>query len=227
MRVTVGIGVSGTLTSGDIYFDDLAVNNDSGSFQNSWPGAGSITVLRPNAAGDNTTWTPSAGSNYAAVDEVTPDDASTYVGSNSAGQIDDYDIDNPGGTVGTPINVVMVGVRYAGAGASANATFNARIKASSGGTVESSSNITPSNTTYVTNANSTPRTYPLILYDLPGASTTAWTGSDLTSTQIGLNLGTASTNAARVSAEWLLVEYTPQSAVEVTLSNKRGVKIIG
>lgn len=36
-------------------------------------------TLRPNAAGDETNLTPSAGDNYACVDEAVADDATTYV----------------------------------------------------------------------------------------------------------------------------------------------------
>lgn len=46
--------------------------------------AGTI-YLRPNAAGQQTELTPSAGANYAAVDEVTTDDATTYVRQTATG----------------------------------------------------------------------------------------------------------------------------------------------
>ena len=189
-----------------INFDDLAINDSSGSFQNSYPGQGKIIHLRPNAAGDNTAWTGA----YTDVDEVTPDDTTTKLSSNTLDQIEDMNIDSPTmmGDQDT-VNVVAVGVRFNGVGASANASFVLRIKASASGTVEESSAITPSNTTYVTNAAAAPRNYSLVLYDLPGASTTAWTKNDLEQAQIGVRLSATSTNAAQVSTIWASVDYTP------------------
>lgn len=210
INLTAGIGainLVGQNASGEvIYHDDVAINDDSGSFQNSWPGQGKIIHLRPNAAGDNTAWTGA----YTDVDEVTPDDTTTKLSSNTLDQIEDMNIDSPTmmGDQDT-VNVVAVGVRFNGVGASANASFVLRIKASASGTVEESSAITPSNTTYVTNAAAAPRNYSLVLYDLPGASTTAWTKNDLEQAQIGVRLSATSTNAAQVSTIWASVDYTP------------------
>lgn len=202
-RFTWGVQTSATA---DFYFDDVAVNSNSGSFQNSWPGSGKIIHLKPNAAGDNSDWSD----DYTFVDEVTPDDGTSLVSSNTLDQIDDHNLELPAvlGTSDT-INVVQVGVRFNGAGASANASFVLRIKASASGTVEESGAITPSNTTWVTNAAAAPRNYSLTLYDLPGASTTAWTKADLETAQIGYRLSATSTNAAQISTVWALVDYTP------------------
>lgn len=61
------------------YYDDVAVNDTSGTINNSWPGRGGIHALVPNGAGTLTQLTPSAGSNYECVDERTPDDDTSYV----------------------------------------------------------------------------------------------------------------------------------------------------
>jgi len=113
----------------------------------------------------------------------------------------------PAAGISRAISLVQVGARFNGAGASANATFALRIKAAASGTVEESANITPTNTTWVTNAAAAPYNYSLTLYDLPGGSTAAWTKADLDTAQIGVNLVASSTNVARVSTIWLLVEY--------------------
>lgn len=199
------LGSDISLTTVEMYFDDLAINDSTGSFQNSWPGAGSIVHLRPNAAGDTAAWGASTN-----VDEVTPDDNTTKDSSNTLNQESLYNIDTASllGTNDT-VNLVQVGVRFNGAGASSNASFKLEIEASSGGTIEQGSAITPSNTTWVTNANSVPRNYNLTLYDLPGASTTAWTKADLDTAQIGYILTATSTNAAQISTVWLLVDFTP------------------
>jgi hypothetical protein len=198
--------LSGSPT-GTMYVDDIAVNDTSGSFQNSWPGEGKIIVLKPNAAGDTSAWT----GDYTDIDEITPDDSTTFISSNTATQVEDVNLESSGLTSET-ITFVGIGVRFSGAGASANASFIVRVKASSGGTVQESFAITPSNTTWLTNAtvsSNRPQQYPIALYDLPGASTTAWTPADLDQAQIGVRLSTASTNAARVSKLWMLVEYVP------------------
>jgi len=202
---SIQLGFQGFIT-GDLYFDDIAINDDTGSFQNSWPEEGKIIHLKPNAAGDNSAWT----NDYLSVDEVTPDNATTLVSSNTLDQIDDHNIEAPAslGTSDT-INVVQVGARFNGVGASANASFVLRIKAAASGTVEESSAITPASATWVTNAAAAPRNYSLTLYDLPGESTTVWTKADLEAAQIGYRLSATSTNAAQLSTIWLLVDYTP------------------
>ena len=91
----VGCSCPGDTTL-DYIVDDLALNDSTGSFQNSYPGEGEIIHLRPNEAGDNAAWTrggTDSGANFSQVDEITPNDATDYVLSNTSGQIDDYGID--------------------------------------------------------------------------------------------------------------------------------------
>jgi hypothetical protein len=202
---SIQFGVISTSVTTDLYFDDIAINDSSGSFQNSWPGEGSIVHLRPSATGDNSDWT---GDNTD-IDEVTPDDTTTKISSNTTSQIEDVNIDATPSAMDSNaiINVVSVGCRFNGAGASANATFAVRVKASTNDTVESSSNITPANATWFTNAIAVPYIYPLTLYNLPSTSLQPWRKADLDSAQIGVNLVASSTNAAQVSTLWMLVEY--------------------
>lgn len=48
--------------SGDIYFDDVALNDDQGSSQNSWPGDGKVVLLVPTAdSAIGTGWTLGTG----------------------------------------------------------------------------------------------------------------------------------------------------------------------
>jgi hypothetical protein len=196
------------------YFDDIAINDSTGSFQNLWPGEGSIIHLRPNAAGDNTDFSTNADSNWEAVDEVTPDDTTTRNSATSLDDIDDYNLSASGLTSET-INCVQVGVRYAFTGDTTPPQFVTRIKATASGTVEESSAISYLSTAYHTNANAAPRNYGLTLYDLPGASTTAWTPTELDTAQIGVRISTGgSSNAVRISTMWLLVDYVAQSTEE-------------
>lgn len=205
-----------TSTTGfDFYMDDIAVNDANGTVQNSWCGPGQIVHLNPNANGDNNAWltqiggTAGAANNFTRVNEVPPNDVSSYNASNIATQIDDYNLIDYPGSASDTISVVAVGVRYRGAAASANATFTVRCKASSGGAIEESAGITPTSTGWQTNAGTVSKPFPIVLYDLPGVSVSPWTKTDLDAAQVGINLAAASTNAAQVSNLWLLVEYSP------------------
>lgn len=195
-----------TTTTADLYFDDIAINDDSGSFQNSWPGEGGIIHLRPNAAGDDEQWV----FDYDRIDEVTPDDGSTFIAHNILNQTAEFNLDATPTDLASDatVNVVQVGTRFHGSASSSNASFVLRIKATSGGTVEESSAITPPNTTWVTNAIAAPRNYHMTLYDLPGSSTDAWTKTTLDTAQIGVRISTQNTNNVDISTMWLLVDYT-------------------
>jgi hypothetical protein len=203
-------------TTGNWYFDDIAINDSTGSFQNSWPGEGSLVHLRPNAAGDNTQWINA----YTEIDEVTPNDGADIIRSNTTNQITDVNVDATPAAIGASdtINAVAVGFRFHGESSSANPTAVVRIKASSGGTVEESSTITPVSTTWFTNALTYPRNYGFTLYDLPGGSTTAWTKSTLDTAQIGARITSGNTNNFDFSTMWLLVDYAPAGAAALSVS---------
>lgn len=210
-------------TAGDWYFDDIAINDNTGSFQNSYPGAGSIVHLRPSAAGDNTSWT-STGTNWSAVSEVTPNDATSGNRAAFSGNIDDYNIDDTPGAIGSgdTINVVQVGMRFAADNAtqSNNAKFKVRFKSSSGGTVaEGTETQANSLSTYKTNANANPKLPTLTLYQTPDATTL--TKSNLDTSQIGVNLTVTSptSSATRVSTIWALVDYTPATSGSISVSD--------
>lgn len=64
------------------YYDDFLIASDARV------GRCSVELLSPDGAGNSTDLTPSAGDNYAAVDEVPPDDDTTYV---SGSSVDDHD----------------------------------------------------------------------------------------------------------------------------------------
>lgn len=78
-------------------FDDFYLLDGSGSFNTDFLGNHRVITLRPSASGDSTQWTPSAGSNYAAVDEVEADDDTTYVESGTSGHKDLYNYDDLSG----------------------------------------------------------------------------------------------------------------------------------
>lgn len=220
----VGNGAFETQTTGDWFFDDIAINDtvDPGNGQQmSWPGEEKFISLRPNAPGDANEWDVTT---YENIDEVTPDDATTVINDNVSGRVHEVNVDNtPAGLAsGDIINVVHVGVRFRKNGATDTPTFLLSIKKSSGDTIENSATISATLTTWATNATAAPRNYALTLYDLPGASTSPWTKADLDTAQIGVDTTSNTTDTAEVSTLWLLVGYTPvavPSYQDISVSN--------
>jgi len=208
----------------ELYFDDLAINTNSGAYQNSWPGDGKIVHIRPNEAGDNAQWNrggTDSGANWSQVEEVPPNDATDYLTAVDLNYLDMYALAATPAAIasGDTINCVMIGLHWAGAGTSANASLKLEIESSASGTIEQSTQITRTATGYATNAiaNGGVVNYRLILYDLPGASTTAWTKADLDTAQIGVRLTNSPVGLAQVTAMWLLVDHQPATVSSVNI----------
>ena len=228
--VTLGISVGlSTVAGGLVLFDDIAVNDSTGSYQNSWPGEGKIICPRPNAAGDAYSWQKTTGgagtnTNYQLVDEAPPNDATDLARANTAVQ-DFHNCTDSGIGAADIVNVVQVGCRYDGSAASANSGFKLEIKKTSGGTVTQSNEIIPANTTWQTNAASAPKLPPITLYLDPDGS--LWTQATLDTMQIGYVISTANTNYARISAIWAMVDYTPATLKSVTDSGHGSDSVSG
>lgn len=210
-------------TQGDWYFDDVAVNDSSGSFQNSWPGSGKIIRLNPSASGDansfatQTGGTVGAGNNFTRVNEITPDGATSFNGSSTLNEEDLFNVDNSSIGSGDTVNVVAVGGRFRNSTADTSAEMKFEIEKTGSGTISQSAGIVPNSTTFKTNATASPFAYPITLYQDPDASN--WTQSTLDSMQIGYKLTTAPAVGGRrvdVTAVWALVDYTPSAGTTVT-----------
>lgn len=76
-----------------LLLDDLALNDTTGVVDNSWCGDGHVLLLKPNAAGDVTQLTPSAGANYECVDDIPTDGDTSYVSSPTTDQYDLYNLE--------------------------------------------------------------------------------------------------------------------------------------
>lgn len=85
---TIRIGIAGGTMATD--FDDIYLFDATGSVNNDFAGDCRVEQLLPSGAGATTAWTPSAGANYACVDEVPPNADTDYVSSATAGQTDTY-----------------------------------------------------------------------------------------------------------------------------------------
>lgn len=206
-RITWGFFGHGGSPTVDVLFDDIAVNNTAGSYQNGAPGKGKIVHLRPNAAGDSSSWTPSAGSNYQCVDEVIPNDDTDYVSSSTTNQEDYYNVE-ASGLIGTEtINVVAVSQRSKSI--TSSSTISVGAMKTEGGTKAVSGTVNVG-TSYNTHSSDSSPTYNLITYQDPDGSN--WTPSTVDTMQIGIKeLGSIDT---RVTTEWALVDYTPLKVVK-------------
>jgi len=78
------------LTTSGVSIDDMYICDGSGSLNNDFLGDCTVETIRPDGAGANTNWTPSAGANYAAVDEALEDGDTTYVSSSTSTDKDTY-----------------------------------------------------------------------------------------------------------------------------------------
>lgn len=216
-------------TQGDWFFDDIAVNDSTGSAQTSYPGSGKIVHLKPDGAGDNNVWLHDDGSaadtnNYTEVDEVTPDDATSYVKRTTTGTItDDYNIESSstGGIASTDtVTLVAIFVRAGATSAtSTNRSGNVRIKSAASGTVSTSPNLDWSVNGWLTTQDTglSSLHYAHVSYTDPTTGV-AWTPTgtnSLDNAQIGIINTTSSTNEIRVSTIHLVVEYVPGAATSI------------
>lgn len=77
------------------YYDDIAVNDTTGDRNNTWCGRGGLWPVYVTGPGDLSQFTPSAGANHECVDDVPPDDDTSYVSSDTEGHRDSYTITVP------------------------------------------------------------------------------------------------------------------------------------
>lgn len=80
---------------GNFYcLDDIAINDTSGSYQNSWIGLGGIYFLKPNGEGATQDFTPSAGTvHYSLVDDV-PANITDWVQGDTSAQLELFTVDD-------------------------------------------------------------------------------------------------------------------------------------
>jgi hypothetical protein len=208
-------------TTGNWWFDDLALNDGTGSFQTSYPGSGKILQLYPNAAGDINGYlvqvggTAGSANNYTRVNEIPPDDATSYNASAVLNAEDLFNVTDSGMGAGDTVNVVAVGGRFADiTGADATSGIKFEIIKTSGGTKSQSANIVPNSTGWNTNGTASPRLYPIILYNDPDGS--AWTQATVDSMQIGYTLDAVAVQAVGITNIWASVDYTPAAAAGTT-----------
>lgn len=225
----VGCGYHEAIT-GTVNVDDVSVNDASGTAQNSWCGSGKLIRLNPNAAGDANTFatqtggTVGAANNFTRVSETTPDDATTFNGSNTTGQEDMFNMTDSGIGASDTVNVVQINARSRASVAGSNSTYRLQVKKASGGTVGIPTPVgtfsANSTITWVVNFLTTPNTYNDMFYTDPDGA--AWTQATLDTMQAGYKIVTGSTNRADISTLWAYVDYTPYVSTHTLVQQKTG-----
>jgi hypothetical protein len=156
------------------YYDDFYVCDTSGSLNNDFLGNVKVVTMRPDSAGDTTEFTPSAGSNYACVDEAVANDDTDYV---SDATTDHKDLYNYGASTLNSIKGVVVCTDCRQSDATA---FSLKTPCKSGATENDDSAQSIGTTSYVTKQR--------VLETDPNTSTT-WTLTDLNAAQFGVKVG--------------------------------------
>jgi hypothetical protein len=222
----VRIGNSSGAANFDANFDDWAINDSTGSYQNSYPGPGHVVHFKPTGAGDSNTWQKSGGgagdaNNYNQVYETTPDNASTYLKRIATTiKVDDYNVTNPAdagiGSTNINVNAIQVGIRGGAISGTASTARDVRLrikKAASGTVGKTATSVNRLNINgWTTHTTVAPKLYKACIsgsydctyVDPDGA---AWNYGTLTSMQIGCENQTSSTTEVRMSTLWAAVDY--------------------
>lgn len=202
--------------TGTFQFDDIELNDGTGSFRNTYPGSTKVAMLLPTAAGDANTFatqtggTAGAANNFTRVNQVTPDDATTFNGSSTLNETDMFNVTDLGLQSYDTVNVVAVDFRFRNSTADTTAAIRAQIKKTASGTIAQSASLVPNSTVFKTNALAVPNKPSLIAYQDPDAA--SWTNTTVDSMQIGYKLQTAPGTAGRridVTQVVAYVSYTP------------------
>lgn len=200
----IGIGILAA-SSGDIYWDDLALNQDGFNAMSNWVGEGKIVHLRPTGNGSNTAWT----GDYTAVDEITPNDATDYINCTAASQNEDYSYENASDVgIGSndQIRIVEGWVRVGAAGTGARTHI---LSISDGTNTDGGPTTSVNSASWFTNDDNVPRNAEVTSYDAAGSTSYGvWTPSTIDSLITNINTTDCTPNV-RISTVWILVEYNP------------------
>jgi hypothetical protein len=223
----IEVGVMGSVTC-EMYADDYATNDHTGTSQNSWPGSGKIVHLNPDLAGDTLQWQSSASATQgtatlAAIQEVTPDDATSYnkrtTNAPTTTPVDDWNVGSSSGAgiaASDAISLVAIGFRGGAISTTASGrSIKTRAKSAASGTVSSSATIPVNVNGWCTwHAAAATQFYQHYIYTDP-TTAVAWTPTgtnSLDNMQIGYQADVSSANEIRVSTVWALVEYVPAAS---------------
>lgn len=197
-------------------FDDIAINNTSGSVNNSYPGEGNIVVALPTGAGDNAATTGI----FSYINEVPPSDTatsgSTMIELDANPTIGDYNMTDSA-TLGIDsydtINAIapIARIREETAGTS---NYTLRIKSAAAGTTTSSSSLDAGNATPRTNPSGTTAFANVFISETDPTTGVAWTPTGTNSIDnmqvgVGTTDGTPDTWCLTLAA---MIEYVNGAA---------------
>lgn len=216
-RVYFGCAFANSCKS-DTWYDDMAIDDGTGSNQNFFPGAGNELLFFPNGDGDAHTWHQGTGkfpigtaNNFNFVDQfpIATGQTGRWLVASTTADNDFYAV-IASSTVpaGSTINTVQVISRHA-RGAATPGAFKVQIKKTTGGTIAQGTAVTPVAATS-TNAAAAPFN-PGLTEDLdPDGS--AWTATTIASMQIGAADTTAGAGAIHLSGIYAYVDFVPGAA---------------
>lgn len=219
----LGGNLNVTESSGTWYFDDIALNDPTGTAQSNLPGEGRVVHLWPNGDGDADTactrssgsTTPTGtdrGSNYlqlgATYDKPSPNDATDFLlltANNSEVLVDCEASSVPGIATTDKIKLVQVGGRIAAASGTAT-NWIPEIESQAAGTKSTGATTVVNTTSFSTHDDTaTTAQYKLTSYADPQGGG-PWTPALLDTMQIG-SLGTDGNPDMLITALWALIEY--------------------
>ena len=222
LRETFG---SRTSTTGTWYFDDIAINDDDGTNQNSWPEQGKIVNLfLDGAAGDNNN--ALSGTCVDVDDNPTTDSATTVAVLDDNNDILDCAVEDPTAKISINDTIKVVHVGYVEAASSATSgSLAARVKSASGGTVSTGSTQTHDDTSYRWPVGDPPTNRPFSLTSYTDPTTSvgwAVTGTNsLSNMQIGVTSIDADPDMS-VSQIAAVVEFVPPPSSSNNYTNGTG-----
>ncbi len=223
-----GNGENAAQTQGDWYFDDVCVNDSTGSDQNSWPGPEWCLRLDVDAAGEfaqTLTLTGGATAQATQMEAPSPDDATSYysmatnttnwtgTGSRSMLSLENLPVTPP------VIKVVHVGMRFSNNSASGS-NFELGTQIANGGTKDTflHGNFASQVGTWISIMAGAERNYRHTRYVAPNAA--AWTEALVNSLQVGTRV-TDGSPAVLISKLWALVCITPPVTALQYTRNRR------
>jgi len=103
------VGSPGSISFAQGYYDDIAINDTTGYHNNSWVGRGGFWPVVPAGVGTSSDFTPEPAidDNWECVDDIPPDDDTSYVESDTENHEDLYTV-----TPLTPVVGTITAVHY-------------------------------------------------------------------------------------------------------------------
>ena len=152
--------------SASFYWDNVVVDDAA------WTGVSRIAILTPSGAGNSTQWDPSAGSNYACVDEV-PYSDTDYIYTNVVDEVDTYALsDLP--SEAAVIKCVQVAARARKEGSSTPQNIALAVRTTGGDAYSSDQALLTSYTTHMN------------IWETNPGTASAWTVSEVNAMEAGV-----------------------------------------